>query len=210
MNENLNLSAAIIDDHPLARMAIRNLLENVGINVIAEAGDGTEALRVINKVKPDVVIIDVDIPNVSGIEVVEILRKKKFNNSIIVISAKNDVFYAKRSADAGANGFISKKGGIANILSAIHAAQSGYSYFPFPLNEFIGTVSNEQKMLLSLSPQEIKVMRAILNGDDNMSIASDMHISNKTVSTYKKRFMEKLGCNSLMELFAFASRNKID
>ncbi|ELP5717479.1 acid-sensing system DNA-binding response regulator EvgA (plasmid) [Enterobacter asburiae] len=210
MNENLNLSAVIIDDHPLARLAIRNLLENDGIDVLAEASDGNEALRLINKTQPDVVILDVDIPHLSGIEVVERLRKKQFINSIIVVSAKNDLFYGKRSADAGANGFISKKEGMTNILSAIHAAQNGYSYFPFSLNGFVGSISNEQENLLSLSAQEIKVMRAILKGYDNMRIASEMHISNKTVSTYKKRLMEKLGCTSLMELFSFASRNKIN
>lgn len=209
MNEQFNLKAVIIDDHPLARLAIRNVLENDGITVLDEASDGAEALCKVNRLQPDIVVVDVDIPLISGIEVVEKLRKMQFTKSIIVVSAKNDFFYGKRSADAGANGFISKKEGMANILYAIHAAQSGYSYFPFSLNGFVGTLSNEQEMLLSLSSQEIRVMRAILNGADNMQIASAMHISNKTVSTYKKRFMEKLGCHSLMDLFSFASRNKI-
>lgn len=96
-----------------------------------------------------------------------------------------------------------------NIISAIRAAQNGYSYFPLSLNGFVGSLSNEQEMLMSLSSQEIKVMRAILNGADNMKIAEEMFISNKTVSTYKSRLMEKLGCKSLMELFSFAHRNKI-
>ncbi|PLO94185.1 LuxR C-terminal-related transcriptional regulator, partial [Klebsiella pneumoniae] len=95
------------------------------------------------------------------------------------------------------------------IISAIHAAQNGYSYFPFSLSGFVGSLSNEQAMLQSLSSQEVKVMRAILNGADNMQIASEMHISNKTVSTYKGRLMEKLGCKSLVDLFSFANRNKI-
>ncbi|WP_462214707.1 LuxR C-terminal-related transcriptional regulator, partial [Klebsiella pneumoniae] len=107
------------------------------------------------------------------------------------------------------NAFISKKEGINNIISAIHAAQNGYSYFPFSLSGFVGSLSNEQAMLQSLSSQEVKVMRAILNGADNMQIASEMHISSKTVSTYKGRLMEKLGCKSLVDLFSFANRNKI-
>lgn len=209
MSDTPELSAVIIDDHPLARMAIRNLLENDGIRILAEAGDGAEALLTVAQHQPDVVIVDVDIPVMSGIEVVEKLRKKQFSQIIIVVSAKNDLFYGKRSADAGANAFISKKEGMTNIISAIRAAQNGYSYFPFSLNGFVGSLSNEQEMLESLSSQEIKVMRAILNGADNMQIAADMHISNKTVSTYKSRLMEKLGCKSLMELFSFANRNKI-
>jgi two-component system response regulator EvgA len=73
----------------------------------------------------------------------------------------------------------------------------------------MGSLSSEQEMLQSLSSQEIKVMRYILNGDDNMKIASEMCISNKTVSTYKSRLMEKLNCKSLMDLFSFAQRNAI-
>lgn len=209
MSKTANLSAIIIDDHPLARMAIRNLLENEGFNIVAEAGDGGEALMAVAEYQPEVVIVDVDIPVMSGIEVVEKLRKKQFSHIIIVVSAKNDLFYGKRSADAGANAFISKKEGINNIISAIHAAQNGYSYFPFSLSGFVGSLSNEQAMLQSLSSQEVKVMRAILNGADNMQIASEMHISSKTVSTYKGRLMEKLGCKSLVDLFSFANRNKI-
>lgn len=209
MSKEPHSTAIIVDDHPLARVAIRNLLENDGFNIVAEAGDGAEALKTVAEHQPDVVIVDVDIPIMSGIEVVETLRKKQFRLIIIVVSAKNDFFYGKRSADAGANAFISKKEGMTNIISAIRAAQNGYSYFPLSLNGFVGSLSNEQEMLMSLSSQEIKVMRAILNGADNMKIAEEMFISNKTVSTYKSRLMEKLGCKSLMELFSFAHRNKI-
>lgn len=209
MSEARPLNAVIVDDHPLARLAIKNLLEHDGIKVIAEAGDGAEALMLVAQHQPDLVIVDVDIPIMSGIEVVEKLRKQQFSQIIIMVSAKNDLFYGKRSADAGANAFISKKEGMANITAAVKAAQNGYSYFPFSLQGFVGSLSSEQEMLQSLSSQEIKVMRFLIGGADNMQIAEAMFISNKTVSTYKSRLMEKLHCNSLAELFAFANRNKI-
>lgn len=94
MSKTANLSAIIIDDHPLARMAIRNLLENEGFNIVAEAGDGGEALMAVAEYQPDVVIVDVDIPVMSGIEVVEKLRKKQFSHIIIVVSAKTISFMA--------------------------------------------------------------------------------------------------------------------
>ncbi|AJJ10730.1 positive transcription regulator evgA [Yersinia rohdei] len=203
------MNAFIVDDHPLARMAIKNLLESEGINVIGESGDGAEALLQVALHQSDMVIVDVDIPTMSGIEVVEQLRKQQFSQIIIVVSAKNDLFYGKRSADAGANAFISKKEGMANIIAAVHAAQNGYSYFPFSINGFVDSLSLEQEMLASLSSQEIKVLRFLLSGADNMQIAAAMFISNKTVSTYKRRLMEKLGCGSLADLLAFANRNKI-
>ncbi|ATM86743.1 TPA: acid-sensing system DNA-binding response regulator EvgA [Yersinia enterocolitica] len=203
------MSAIIVDDHPLARIAIRNLLENEGIAVSLEASDGAEALALIESHQPEIVILDVDIPTLTGIEVVETLRKKQYNGIIIVVSAKNNIFYGKRSADAGANAFVSKKEGMTNITAAINAAQNGYSYFPFSLSGFVGSLNSEEEKLQSLSSQEIKVMRHILNSMDTAQIASEMNISSKTVSTYKSRLMEKLECRSLMELFSFASRNKI-
>lgn len=209
MSEAQPLNAFIVDDHPLARMAIKNLLESEGINVIGESGDGAEALLQVALHQSDMVIVDVDIPTMSGIEVVEQLRKQQFSQIIIVVSAKNDLFYGKRSADAGANAFISKKEGMTNIIAAVHAAQNGYSYFPFSINGFVDSLSLEQEMLASLSSQEIKVLRFLLSGADNMQIAATMFISNKTVSTYKRRLMEKLGCGSLADLLAFANRNKI-
>lgn len=209
LSENNKLSAIIIDDHPLARVAIRNLLENDDINVIAESGDGAEALQVIKEMQPDIVVVDIDIPVLSGIEVVEKLRRQQNSCIIVVVSAKNDRFYGKRSADAGANALVSKKKGMSNIVAAVKAARNGYSYFPFSLDSFVGKLTSEQEKLDSLSTQEIKVMRYILNGVDNMHIATEMNISSKTVSTYKSRLMEKLECKSLMELFNLSNRNKI-
>lgn len=209
MNELDVLSAIIIDDHPLARMAIRSILESNGIKILAEASDGAEALLFVSRHQPDIVIVDVDMPEIGGIELVKILRKRKYKKIIIVLSAKSELFYGKRSAEVGANAFISKREGMKNIISAINAAKSGYSYFPFLLDSFIGTLSSEQDMIESLSSQEMKVMCMILKGESNKSISSEMNISNKTVSTYKSRLMEKLNCRTLIELYSFGSRNGI-
>ncbi|WP_106661006.1 acid-sensing system DNA-binding response regulator EvgA [Salmonella enterica] len=178
------MHAIIIDDHPLAIAAIRNLLIKNDIGILAELSEGGSAVQRVETLKPD-----------SGI--------------IIIVSAKNDHFYGKHCADAGANGFVSKKEGMNNIIAAIEAAKNGYCYFPFSLNRFVGSLTSDQQKLDSLSKQEISVMRYILDGKDNNDIAEKMFISNKTVSTYKSRLMEKLECKSLMDLYTFAQRNKI-
>ena len=203
------MNAIIVDDHPLARIAIRNLLDTNGITVTTELDSGERAVQTVEKLKPELLIIDVDIPCISGIEVLEQLRKRHYVGIIIIISAKNELFYGKRSAECGANGFVSKKEGMNNILAAIEAAKNGYSYFPFSLERFSGAARTEQDKLDTLSTQEMKVLRYILNGIDYTTIASKMNISNKTVSTYKSRLMEKLDCSSLMELYDYAQRNKI-
>lgn len=135
------MNAIIIDDHPLARIAIRNLLDSNGITVAAELDSGAHAVQTAESMQPDLLIVDVDIPELSGIEVLEQLRKRRYQGTIIIISAKNELFYGKRSADCGANGFVSKKEGMNNILAAIEAANNGYSYFPFHWNASAPTAS---------------------------------------------------------------------
>ena len=203
------MNAIIIDDHPLARNAIRNLLDSNGITVAAELDSGAHAVQTAESMQPDLLIVDVDIPELSGIEVLEQLRKRRYQGTIIIISAKNELFYGKRSADCGANGFVSKKEGMNNILAAIEAANNGYSYFPFSLERFCTHGITDQDRLDTLSTQEMKVFRYILSGVDYTTIGSKMNISNKTVSTYKVRLMDKLGCSTLLELYDFAQRNKI-
>ncbi|EEZ5764839.1 response regulator, partial [Escherichia coli] len=105
------MNAIIIDDHPLAIAAIRNLLIKNDIEILAELTEGGSAVQRVETLKPDIVIIDVDIPGVNGIQVLETLRKRQYSGIIIIVSAKNDHFYGKHCADAGANGFVSKKEG---------------------------------------------------------------------------------------------------
>lgn len=113
------MNAIIIDDHPLAIAAIRNLLIKNDIEILAELTEGGSAVQRVETLKPDIVIIDVDIPGVNGIQVLETLRKRQYSGIIIIVSAKNDHFYGKHCADAGANGFVSKKEGMNNIIAAI-------------------------------------------------------------------------------------------
>lgn len=208
MSELKACTAIIVDDHPLARMAIRGVLEKQSITVTDEYEDGTTALKALAKTTVDIVVVDVEIPGVNGVELVERLRARQFPGILIVVSAKNDRYYSKRCSQAGANAFISKKQDMANILAAINAAQNGYSYFPFFL-ETPSSVLTDAQRLESLSAQEMKVMGYVLSGFDNSQIGELMHISGKTVSTYKTRLMEKLGCKSLIELLSFAHQNRL-
>lgn len=210
MINDYKCGAVVVDDHPLARLAIKTLLEANNIEVLSEAEDGHVGLKIIDSLKPDIAIIDVDLPLRSGVEVVEMLRKKGAHCIIIVVSAKNDSFYGKRCADAGANAFVSKKKGMNNIISAIDAARNGYAYFPFSLSKLLGVQSSEEEKLETLSSQEVKVMRYLLSGMDSILISREMNISTKTVSTYKSRLMEKLGCSTILELYAFSHRNHLD
>lgn len=203
------MNAIIVDDHPLALVAIRSILEKNSIEVLAEASDGQAGLKLINELKPDIAIIDVDLPVKNGIEVVEALRKNNSTCIFIVISAKSDFFYGKKCFAAGAHAYISKKKGIQDIISAIDAAVNGYTYFPLTLNALNMSQSSEEEKIDTLSSQEVRVMSYLLQGMEITSIGIKMNISYKTVSTYKRRLMEKLGCSNMLELYDLSNRNKI-
>lgn len=209
MDQEKLLSAVIIDDHPMARLAIKTLLEANKINVLAEADNGKAGVKLFDIHKPDIAIIDVDLPLISGIDVVQVIRQNNNNSILIVVSSENSFRNNKRSADVGAHAFIPKKMEMINIISAINAAMNGFSYFPFVTNQFIGSRSSEEKMLDSLSNQEAKVMYHLLKGHDIAFIANEMFISKKTVQTYKSRLLTKLGCTNLVELYAFSKSNEI-
>lgn len=201
----------IVDDHPIVRMAIRFLVEKEGHSVIAETGDGLEALSMVEQFYPDILVIDIDLLSLNGIEVAKTLREKSYPGIIIVISGKNQDFYSPRSALSGADGFISKKNNLPELVTAIKAAQSGYGYFPLKRFEPQQTKQvDDQERLNSLSPQEFQVFHHIIKGLENIKIANRMKISHKTVSTYKSRMMEKLGCKTQLDLFDFARRNNLE
>ncbi|MFV5193125.1 response regulator [Acinetobacter sp. 'aerobic (ED)'] len=205
-------NALIVDDHPVARMAVRMLLEKEGMTVIAEAGDGLEAMSLIKQLAPDLVVIDIDIPSMNGIDVVQRLRKNDYKGGMLVLSGKDDDHYIKRCASAGADGFISKKNQLTELHDAIRVLRSGYGYFPRSLARYEAATNNsvgDKERIAGLSAKELQVLNFLAKGEKVIDIATLMHISDKTVSTYKRRLMEKLELKNMMELYDFVQRNNL-
>ncbi len=185
------MNAIIIDDHPLAIAAIRNLLIKNDIEILAELTEGGSAVQRVETLKPDIVIIDVDIPGVNGIQVLETLRKRQYSGIIIIVSAKNDHFYGKHCADAGANGFVSKKEGMNNIIAAIEAAKNGYCYFPFSLNRFVGSLTLMNPLMILVKIIKLRWIH-ILSYDQMVS----RKINNQTTRCANSIFYTTLFTNS--------------
>ncbi|WP_343553902.1 response regulator [Pantoea sp.] len=198
----------IIDDHALIRLAVRTLLEKEQFTIVAESDDGIEAQHLVDLYQPDVVIIDIDIARLDGLEVIKRLRRCHYSGVIIVLSAKNPDFYAPLSASAGANGFVSKDDTLSEVITAIHAGIKGYSYFPLVQRKIIdGADLTDQQKIETLSSQEFKVFQLLLNGLQNAEVALKMNLSAKTVATYKCRLMEKLNFKTIKQLYEFGQRN---
>lgn len=210
LTEERNISVVLINRYPLESIAIKSILEKKGVAVTGETISGIDALSLVDQLRPNAIIIDVDLPDIDGIELVETFRKRQYKGSIIVTSNKYEYFYSRCTANAGGNGFVSKKGSMNVIPSAVLAAQDGYSYFPFSQHNASGEETFARNKLQALSEQETIVLRYLLVGDSNSHIATKMDISSKTVSTYKSRLMKKLNCQTLVELIGFANTFKID
>lgn len=202
----------IIDDHPMARLAIRMLLEKDGHHVLAESGDGSEAFKLIQKLTPEIVVVDLDIPGLSGVELIEKLRGHDFAGRLLVLTGRDDEHYLSRCMNSGADGFVGKGNNLDELQDAVRAVERGYGYFPLRRQTSTKNArpAGEVEAVKRLSNRELQVLRYLSRGVKVMDISEKMHISNKTVSTYKTRLMIKLQVSNTMELIDFARRHSLD
>ncbi|WP_370425600.1 response regulator (plasmid) [Pantoea vagans] len=202
----------IIDDHPVARLAVRMLLEKDNHTVVAEADDGQEALNLTLKLNPDMAIVDLDIPGLSGTEFIEKVRARGFRGGLLVLTARDDEHYLSRCMAVGADGFVGKRNNLEELGDAVRAVMRGYGYFPLKRDD--GRTAKmpvqETESIAGLSSRELQVLRYLARGVKLVDIALKMHISSKTVSTYKTRILSKLEVNSTLELIDFARRHHLD
>lgn len=202
----------IVDDHPVIRMAIRILLEHEGYRVFGETDNGVDALQMVREGDPDLVILDICIPKLDGLELLERLSNMPRPSRILVLTAQSAALFANRCMRAGASGYVCKQEDLSELLSAIKAICSGYNYFPSQALQVDRSALGETLELAqfnSLNDRELMVLKLFAMGQTNKEIATGMFLSNKTVSTYKKRIMQKLATTSMNELVDMAKRNEL-
>lgn len=203
----------IVDDHPVARLAVRMVLEKENLTVVAETEDGLHAIQLAKQLSPDLVIVDIDIVSVNGIDVVQRLRANGFNGGILVLTGKEGDHYIRRCASAGADGFLSKRNNLSELSDAVRAIRGGYGYFPrnlARLDAVSGLIDSGKGKMAELSAKELDVLRYLARGMKVVEIAREMNISDKTVSTYKSRLMSKLGLKNMVEIYDFTQRHNLD
>ena len=197
----------IVDDHPVIRLAVRMLMERHGYEVIAETDNGVDALQLAREHMPDIVILDIGIPKLDGLEVIARLNSMSFTMKVLVLTSQTPGHFSMRCMQSGAAGYVCKQQDLTELLSAIKAVLSGYSYFPnqalHPVRSNLGG-STEADMVERLSGREMMVLQQLARGKTNKEIAKGMFLSNKTVSTHKTRLMEKMGFASTADIVRFA------
>ncbi|MDA0311491.1 MAG: response regulator transcription factor [Gemmatimonadetes bacterium] len=197
---NDGLRVVIADDHMVVRQGIRTVLEEVpGLRVVAEAGDGAEALRLIAQHKPDVAVLDVTMPEKTGLEVAQELRESGSEIGILILSMHDEPEYVLQAVRAGADGYVLKDVAPAELRKAILAVAQGKEYFAERVTHQLSVglrseVESEQKKTRvgSLTGREVEVLVRIANGQTNREIGEELGISPRTVETHRERVMAKL------------------
>ncbi|MCP8467520.1 response regulator [Pseudomonas sp. ZM23] len=204
-------SVLVVDDHPMILLAVRSILERNGYEVVGEAENGVEALVKHRELEPDLVILDVRIPKLQGIEVIRRITASGLGTKVLVLSSMPAEILAKRCEMAGASAFVCKKSGLQDLLQGVKSTLSGYNELPAPSEfKFITDQQVEDfRKLGRLTDQEIMVMQYLAAGATAAEAAREMMLSAKTISTYKCRLFEKLGVRDMLQLQDFARRNSI-
>lgn len=201
----------LVDDHPLFRSGLRRLLEaEPRLSVVAEAGSAAEALVQLCRTQPDLVILDISLPDGSGVDLLDTLRAQRQDLAILFLSAHPEAGFALPLLRAGARGYLEKQAPPDRILEAIRRVAAGERYLtPHLAQRLAGAAGADAAGHERLSRRELQVFTRIARGVPPATTAEELKLSVKTIGTYRTRILEKLGLASNAELAAYAVRNRL-
>lgn len=198
----------VADDHAIVRSGLKQLFSLVpDLQVVAEAVDGPAVLDCLRQERPDLVLLDVNMPGLSGPDLIARIKSHWQDLPILVLSMHNEPQVAARVLKAGANGYVTKDSDMDVLLGAIRKVAAGGKFIAPELAEklvFDLSLASEKPPHTALSDRELEIFRLLITGKGVNEIAASLCISNKTVSTHKTRLMEKLNLSSMAELMRYA------
>ena len=210
------LRLLIADDHTLVRQGLRRILEGQpGWEVVAETGDGREAVRLAAELKPDVVLLDIAMPHLNGVEAMQQIERRAPGVRVLVLSMYSDEAYVTRAIRAGASGYLLKDSADTDLIKGITAVAQGKSFFsPAAARVIVDDYARPAATGVadrfdSLSEREREVFQLVAEGYSNKEVAELLHISPATVETHRAHVMEKLDLHSTAELVLCAVRRGI-
>jgi DNA-binding NarL/FixJ family response regulator len=200
----------IADDHQLFREGLVNLISSApDVEVIAEAKDGREATEKAKKIKPDIVLIDIGMPVMNGIEATRIIKKDNPGTKVIAVSMHSDRQFVKGALESGADGYLLKNCTYRQLIDAIQSVISGKKYLSDDITEMViqGYLDPEDSSSdgqVDLSERELEVLKLYAEGKSTREISEKLFISVKTVGTHKQHIFEKLGLKSNADMVKYA------
>lgn len=207
------ISILIADDHGIVREGLRRLLESEpDFKVAGEASDGREVLERVESLHPDVVVLDISMPRLGGLETLERLRAEHPATKVILLSVHGDPAFIQGAIALGADGYILKNGRVAEIVTAIRETMQGGSYFsPAVAREIVEQLRSPrpepEDPFSLLSPREREILHRIAEGLSAKEVAVDLGVSTKTVEAHRTSLMRKLGVRKATELVRYALRH---
>jgi DNA-binding NarL/FixJ family response regulator len=203
----------IADDHALMRDGIKALLAcDIDVQVVAEASDGREALRSYLSIQPDVLLMDIAMPDLNGVEALRSIRERDQCARVIMLSMHSDAEYVFRAYEAGASGYLLKEAAGKELKQAIRSVYEGRVYTSSALGHVDTKAARARDLvgpLQSLSARERQVLQLATEGRSSAEIATMVHLSPKTVETYRSRVMKKLGVGDVASLVKFALKHGV-
>ena len=202
----MNLKVLLVDDHAVMREGLAALLTAAGIDVIGTASNGREAVRLARELTPDVVVMDISMPDLNGIEAARQIRVRAPSVRIVILSMHANREHVHQALSAGATGYVLKEAAATEVVTAVRAVAAGRRYLSPAIEAAMLEAggSATRGPLESLSTRERQVLQLVVEGGSSAEIARTVHLSPKTVETYRSRLMKKLGVANVTALVKFA------
>lgn len=214
MTKEVNI--LIADDHQIVIDGLKNILTNVsGIRVAATAGNGKEAIEICTSLKIDVILMDIDMPEMDGIEATKRLKQKFSGIKILVLSMHNEKGIIQEVINAGADGYLLKNTNQTELIGAIKKVCSGEKYFSSDVtltlinNSASNQTENNKHLVSNLTEREIEIIQLIAEGLSNKEIGDKLFISHRTVDTHRTNIMKKIDVHNVAGLIRFAINNNL-
>ena len=213
----MKIRIVLVDDHEVVRQGLRMLLENeVDLDIVGEADSASDAIMQTAQLRPDVVLMDIGLPDMTGIEATREVKRISPETSVIALTIFEDEEYFFKMLDAGANGYVPKRAAPEELITAIHVAYQGDVYL-YPsmakilVKDFLGGggQKRDKKYLNGLTSREQEVLVLLAEGESNAEIGGTLSISPKTVARHRENIMAKLNLHSRTELVKYAIRKGI-
>ena len=202
------ISVLLTDDHALVRTGIRRLLEDSKqVTIVGEAECGEDSLKLTQTLEPDVILMDLNMPGIGGVEACRRILQRNPKQKIIVLTIHNEQTFPKRLLEIGAKGYLTKECGVDEMIGAIKQVNNGDFYIAPSIAQLLALSllpGNEGNPIDRLSKREFQVMLMIAQGESNIQISETLCLSPKTISTYRLRLMEKLEAQNEVDLIKIA------
>lgn len=210
----MSTKVMIADDHSLIREGIKQLLEFDGsIQVIAEAANGVECLDKLEDLIPDVLLLDINMPEKNGLEVLDEIKKKEYDVKVLILTVHNELEYLLKAVDIGVDGYILKDSESAELKRAIQSVLAGENYIQASLipalNNRLANRDIDKDKIDALTSRELEVLIQVANGMINKEIATNLNISERTVKNHVSNIFKKIDVSDRTQAAVFAIKNNI-